>query len=609
MKKIILFVLITGYSLQTRAQENFQKTIGSTGNDYASAIAQTTDGGFVIAGDTYSFGASKSDIYIVKFDSHGNLLWNKKYATKDYDHGYCIAATNDGGCVVGGISGGNSNAIVMLKIDATGNLEWSKSYSAKTRHSLSSIAKTPDGGYVLGGSASTYDNGSWGYIIKTDGQGNVEWSKLLFDRSFYPGVQKLVVTRDSGYAAVVNQTTTNAYYDIFLVKLKKDGSFQWAKSIGGESTDMPTDLIQTSDGGYAVVGGTFDLSSSPQYSFMYVFKTDSAGNFNFAKRIKGANSDVCRTIAETNDKQLVISGYIPSPAGTASNVFIMKIDTTGKIIWTKILADDTTSSDVRDFINTSDNGYAAAGATGGYNAQDFLLQKFDTGVNICGAISVVRDDSDFGEPVTQIVTVKDVATSAYGTYGLQDVSGASVISICDVLPVTLLSFTATKSKENVLLEWSTAQEINLKSFELYRSVDGINFTLLANVTAHGSQNAITKYSFIDAVPMSGKSFYKLRSIDKEGKNYLSEIRTISINKSIVKVFPNPVQDWLHVQLTGNTGNADLRIYSTDGKLVFEKSITSADTEQLIDVRKLSPGIYSLKISSGTLKSNSIFVKN
>jgi hypothetical protein len=241
--------------------------------------------------------------------------------------------------------------------------------------------------------------------------------------------------------------------------------------------------------------------------------------------------------------------------------------------------------------------------------QDFLLAKFDTGINICGAILAARDDSDFGEPVTRIVTVKDVATSAYGTYGLQDVTGASATSICDVLPVTLLSFTATKSKENVLLEWTTAQEISLRSFELYRSVDGINYTLLANVTAHGSQNAITKYSFTDAAPNSGKNFYKLRSIDKEGKNYLSEIRTIDINKSVVKVFPNPVQDWLHVQLTGNIGNADLRIYSTDGKLVFEKKITSAGTEQVIDVRNLSPGIYSLKIITGTSKSNLIFVKN
>ncbi|MEO8710945.1 MAG: T9SS type A sorting domain-containing protein [Parafilimonas sp.] len=609
MKKIILFVIITACALQTRAQENFQKTIGGTENDFATAIAQTADGGFVTVGDTYSFGASKSDMYIVKFDSHGNLLWNKKYASSEYDHGYCVTATTDGGCVVGGISGGNSNIIILIKIDADGNLKWFKYYSAKTRHSLTSIAQTPEGGFILGGSASTYDNGSWGYILKTDDQGNVEWSKLLFDRSYYPAVQKLVVTRDSGYAAVVNQSTTNAYYDIFLVKLKKDGSFQWAKSIGGESADSPTDLIQTSDGGYAVVGSTFDLNSSPQYSFMYVFKTDSAGNFNFAKRIKGTNSDVCRTIAETNDKQLVISGYIPSPAGTASNIFFMKMDTTGRILWTKILADDNTSSDVRDFINTSDGGYAAAGAIGGYNAQDFLLAKFDTGLNICGAMPAVRDDSDFGKPVTQTVKVKDVLTSAFSTSGLQDVAGATVTSICDVLPVNLLSFTATKSKENVLLEWTTAQEINLRSFELYRSIDGVNYALLANIAPHGSQNTVSKYSFTDAKPTAGKNFYKLKSIDKEGKNYLSQIRTIDINKSFVKVFPNPVKDWLHVQLSATTGNADLRIFSTDGKLVFEKIIASANTEQLIDVRNLSPGIYSVKISTGTSQFALIFMKN
>ena len=611
MKKYLLLLLIACFFLtNVSAQETFQKSVGGTGNDYATSITQTTDSGFVLAGDTYSFGLSKSDIYVVKFDSHGNLLWNKKFGGNDYDHANCIAATKDGGCVVGGVSGGNSNSLVMLKIDANGNLEWSKFYSANTRHNAHAIAQTPDGGYVLAGSASTNNNGSWGYIVKTGSAGDLEWSKFVFDRGFYPSVQKLVVTKDSGYALVMNNTTTNAYYDIFLIKLSKSGDFTWAQSIGDESTDFPSDLIQTSDGGYAVAGSPFDLSGNPQYSFMYVFKTDSLGNFKFAKRIKGTNTDIARTIAESNDKQLLISGSIPSPLGTAKNLFVSKIDGLGHILWTKILANDETSSEAWGIITTSDGGYTAAGLIGTSPANDFFLARFDTGVNVCGVAPDVRGDSDFGKPVTQIVPVTNSITNvATAPYTLNDAAGA-YNSICDVLPVSLISFTAIGKSISVLLQWTTAQEINTSSFEVYRSADGINYTRITTVTAHGKQGSETNYSYEDMQPRAGKNFYKLRSIDKDGKYVLSEIRMVDFSKLIVKIYPNPVKDWLTVESNSVENNRQINIYSADGKLVFKQSFSAqASLTEKIDIRKLKAGTYILQMTTADSKTQYLFIKN
>jgi len=611
MTKCLLFALGLLLSFtHLFAQETFQKSVGGTGNDYATSMAQTTDGGFILAGDTYSFGLSKSDMYIVKFDNHGNLLWNKRFGGTDYDHANCVAATKDGGCVVGGVSGGNNSSLVMLKINAAGNLEWSKFYSANTRHDAHAIAQTPEGGYVLAGSASTYNNGSWGYVVKTDSAGNLEWSKFVFDRSFYPAVQQLVVTKDSGYAVVVNQKTTNGYYDIFLIKLNKAGNFTWAKSIGDESTDFPSDLVQTSDGGYAVAGSTFDLNSNPQYSFMYVFKTDSVGNFRFAKRIKGTNTDVCRTITETNDKQLLISGSIPSPSGTAKNIFATKIDTTGSVLWTKILTDDVTSSEALDIVNTSDSGYAAAGFIGNSGKQDFLLARFDTGANICGATLGMGSDSDFGKPATRVVNVTNANTTVSVTpYALIDADGIYA-SICDVLPVTLISFTATEKDNAVRLEWVTAGEINTRSFELYRSSDGINYKLITTVAAHGSQAASTQYSFEDDQPSAGNNFYKLKSVDRDGTYSFSEVRTIALSKILIKIFPNPVKDWMNVELNGVAGSTQLNIYSAEGKLVLKKSATaqSGSIKQVLDIRNLTAGTYILQILTGDSKTQRLFIK-
>src|SRR5205809_599066 len=242
--------------------QSFLKHAGGTAGDMANCIGQTTDGGFVLAGDTYSFGLTKSDILIIKFDADGNLLWNKRYGSSDYDHAFCITATNDGGCAISGVSGGNRNFLIIIKLNAAGDAEWSKFYTASTRNSAHSIVQTPDGGFVVGGQTETYDNGSWGYILKTDVTGNVEWSKTLFNRSYYPEVQGLVVTKDSGYAVIANQAPDNGYDDMFLIRLDKNGNFKWAQSIGSTSTDIPTDLVETSDGGFAVTGFTFDVTSS-----------------------------------------------------------------------------------------------------------------------------------------------------------------------------------------------------------------------------------------------------------------------------------------------------------------------------------------------------------
>ena len=130
-------------------------------------------------------------------------------------------------------------------------------------------------------------------------------------------------------------------------------------------------------------------------------------------------------------------------------------------------------------------------------------------------------------------------------------------------------------------------------------------------TAHGGQATSTQYRFLDDQPYAGKNFYKLKSVDKDGGYSFSEIRTIDLNRIFVKIFPNPAKDWLNVELDNIPGNVQLKIYSTDGRLVFEKVIfpQAGNIKQSLDIRNLKAETYILQILTGDSKTQRLFIKN
>ncbi len=223
----------------------------------------------------------------------------------------------------------------------------------------------------------------------------------------------MVVTQDSGYAFVANETVDNAYYDIFLIKLDKQGNFKWAKSVGGSSTDLPPALIETLDGGFAVTGSTFDPGSTPQSQFMFVLRTDKNGNFIFSKRIKGSNGDVAKSIVETTGGNIIIGGGLRSPSGNFTNPFGCKISPLGSIIWTRSIPSDTISFQATQVINTNSNGLTACGYAGKSGGEDFLISRFDSNFELCQVISLNRSTENFGTAVDRTVKVSNANIRQY----------------------------------------------------------------------------------------------------------------------------------------------------------------------------------------------------
>ncbi len=149
---------------------------GAVGNVYANSVKQTNDGGYVVGGFTADFGAGGYDIYINKTDSVGTLIWSKTYGGSRDDYSYSIQQTTDGGFIIAGKTYSFEDSIngdvYLIKTDSNGNLLWSKTYGGTGLDEANSVQQTVDGGFIISGTTNSFDSVLRIYFIKTDANGN-----------------------------------------------------------------------------------------------------------------------------------------------------------------------------------------------------------------------------------------------------------------------------------------------------------------------------------------------------------------------------------------------------------------------------------------------------
>jgi hypothetical protein len=165
----------------------FAKTIGGSYDDVAYSIIQSSDGGYVVAGWTSSFGAGGRDFYVVKLDSAGNVIWTKTIGGSYDDVAYSIIQSSDGGYVVAGWTesfGAGSGDMYVVKLDSSGNVQWDKTIGGSVRDEALSIMQSSDGGYVVAGGTSSFGAGNGDiYVVKLDANGNVCFSQNITNYS------------------------------------------------------------------------------------------------------------------------------------------------------------------------------------------------------------------------------------------------------------------------------------------------------------------------------------------------------------------------------------------------------------------------------------------
>ncbi|MGI9861287.1 hypothetical protein SDD30_07870 [Moorella naiadis] len=242
-----------------RGELLWERNFGGQYCDYAWSVQQTKDGSFILAGGTESFGAGIYDVYLIKLDSSGQKLWEKTYGGKGSDCGYAVLEVDDGGYLIAGNteSFGNGNPdIYLLRTDGSGQLLWQKTYGGKGSNYAWSLTTSRDGGYMIAGEkevAGRQGNILAACLIKVDHEGNDLWEKTYGAESA-GAFHAVCRARDGGYVLAGKKESNGGGYDIYLVKTNKNGDPLWEKTIPGFGFNCGYSIVLANGGGYVLAG-------------------------------------------------------------------------------------------------------------------------------------------------------------------------------------------------------------------------------------------------------------------------------------------------------------------------------------------------------------------
>jgi len=477
----------------------WNNTYGDSNSDTLSSLIRTNDGGFALLGNTVNYSSNDYKALLVKVDNLGNILWNRPYGGSQYFSVFGLSQANDGGYLIGATTQFFDFSVWLIKTDSSGNTQWFRPFqgnrvdSESTQIYGNTAFNTIDGGYFLLSQLSWYQQNISGYAsaglaIKTDSNGDQQWNRtyqntyttaiqtldggyvlgqtsansvilskvdglgnILWNNSYIDTVDyntKFVITTEDGGLALVGVSSNQ----VMLAKLSPDVSaplvplptavpHSRANATVIQQTLFPgvtaTSIIQTIDGGYAAVG---QVSNNENEAYSVLLKTDVEGNVEWSRFIHFGNTDTyISVVVQTQDGGYAVAGQkkVNYPLGP-SQFCIVKFSSTGQVQWNQTYA--TTSQQsygdyLKDFIQTSDGGYALAGTTeyySGYINALFIVRADNTGNLVWNNTIVSADGTKLGTEVSSLVQTSDNGFSVIGTddsYGIDVPSFFKIIHL------------------------------------------------------------------------------------------------------------------------------------------------------------------------------------
>ena len=313
----------------------WKQAYGGLSSDLGFSLAATDDGGYLIAGLTHSAGAGGGDILLLKIDSVGDSLWSKTVGGTGVDIAFSIAETDDGAFVMAGVTesfGAGDGDVYLVKINAAGDTIWTRTYGGAGKDEGHHVIQASDGGFLIAGmTESSGAGGSDAYVIKVNSTGTIEWSHT-YGGTEGDCAQSCIQTLDGGFAVV---GTTHSFgageSDVYVIRLNSDGTQQWAKPLGESGEEQGNDIVETATGTLWIVGssdsyedGTDSYVGESGGGDAYVLMVNAAGNKVSSSGMGATGNDYLSSLVQTSDGRIVGLGYSLSPQGW-SGIYVVQV--------------------------------------------------------------------------------------------------------------------------------------------------------------------------------------------------------------------------------------------------------------------------------------------
>ncbi len=346
---------IFAMKLDRDGQEEWRQQYGGTSYDECTAMIATNDGGFLLAGYTFSFGNGNADAYLIKMDSKGVVQWEGVYGGSDFDRSFSVTQTDDGGYAFAGwtrsgISGDITEARLgpadgfdawIGKTDANGNLLWNHRYGGMADDIILSMDVMDDGGIVTIGHTESADIGSQGQdlmVIRLEENGDEAWTKL-YGTANYEESYDILVTSDGGILLSGLTLELGAgSSDVYLIKTDGDGVIDWEQTYGGVDGEFGGYLLEMEDNGFAILAST--MSFGTPFLDLYLIRTDEVGEEMWTHLYTGGeNNDVPVNISLTNDGFFLLTAQRrvdDNGSILSSDFYLLKADLLGNTVTNSI---------------------------------------------------------------------------------------------------------------------------------------------------------------------------------------------------------------------------------------------------------------------------------
>ena len=370
-------------------------TFGGNGQESGNSVQETTDGGYIIVGNTESYGAGRSDIWLIKTDSSGDTLWTKTFGGVNIELGQSVQQTKDGGYIIVGNTesyGAGRSDIWLIKTDSTGETLWTKTFGGSKRESGLSVQQTTDGGYIITGDTESFGTGwpsrmSDVWLIKTDSSGDTLWTKI-YRGEYHSRGKSVQQTSDGGYIVVGYKWSGFKFSggtiwsdDFWLIKTDYKGDTLWTKTFGEHNHERAYSVRQTTDGGYIIVGTIWPKFD--EFDEVWLIKTDNNGDILWTKTFGAHGFRGSHSVCQTTDGGYILTGYTRTGMGY-QDVMIVKTTFLGNTVWTKAIGGKNYNGG-NSVIQTSDGGYIITGRRVPLGADDsdvYLIKTIGPGTKI-----------------------------------------------------------------------------------------------------------------------------------------------------------------------------------------------------------------------------------
>lgn len=432
----------------------WEKTYGGTYHDHSTSILETEDGGYILTGYTTSSDGDvvgkrsdwSDDGWVVKLSSNGLIEWQRILGTRNTDKLESVTLVKGGGYVVAGYSF-NSDGIRdadgwIVKLDSIGQIVWEKRYGGSQNDRIMCVQQTFDNGFILTGYTNSNDGNisqnkgdSDLWVLKLNESGDLEWIKT------YGGTREEIgysikQTLDSNYIVAGVSLSSNGdltknnqnSYDVWVVKLNFNGDIQWQKNYGGSGWDSAKEVLVMQDGSF-VVGGYTDSNDLDVTDFhggrgdFWVLKISNEGNLIWQKTLGSIDSEDAFSLDQSNDGGIIVAGhsYSMSVYGKTSHggqdFWIAKLQAENCTIFHNTIIPVTYKQLGRiDFSTTLANN--------SYN-----LSFVKNGLNLNRQIDVFNSTFSLDSLTEGVYSNFSVSTS--NCISSKDIRVANVLSICD----------------------------------------------------------------------------------------------------------------------------------------------------------------------------------